>query len=74
MEKKVGFGIVGCGVIASWHVGSQLIAVCDEREDKAKKLGEEQKVEWYTDYQKMLEREDLEPDRQWRPPGPGSMF
>ncbi len=67
MEKKVGFGIVGCGVIASWHVGSiaradgaQLIAVCDEREDKAKKLGEEQKVEWYTDYQKMLEREDLD--------------
>ena len=67
MEKKVGFGIVGCGVIASWHVGgitraegAQLIAVCDPVEEKAKKLGEEQQVEWYTDYQKMLEREDLD--------------
>jgi len=67
MEGKVGFGIVGCGVIAPWHIGGvaraeggQLVAVCDEVKEKARKLGEEHKVEWYTDYQRMLEREDLD--------------
>lgn len=66
MEKKVGFGIVGCGVIAPWHLKgiarteeAQLVAVCDEVEEKARKMGEEEKVEWYTDYQKMLEMPDL---------------
>jgi len=66
MKGKIGFGIVGCGMIAPWHVegiarmeGAQLVAVCDGIEEKAKKLGEEQKVEWYTDYRKMLERPDL---------------
>jgi predicted dehydrogenase len=65
--KEIGFGVIGCGVIAPWHIrgilnsqGARLVAVSDNREEKAKKLGEEHKVDWYNDYEKMLEREDLD--------------
>jgi predicted dehydrogenase len=65
--KEIGFGVIGCGVIAPWHIkgilnskGMKLVAVSDNVQEKAKKLGEEYKVDWYTDYQKMLERKDLD--------------
>jgi len=65
--SKIGFGIVGCGGIAPWHVrgiketpDAKLIAVCDEKEKKAKKFGKENDVDYYTNYQKMLKRSDLD--------------
>jgi predicted dehydrogenase len=68
MKEKTGYAIIGCGVIAPWHARSvvnvpeaELIAVCDVIEEKAQKLAEEfgaQNV--YTDYRKMLERDDIE--------------
>ena len=66
-SKKLGFGIVGCGVIAPWHIsgieaarGAKLVAVCDDDEKKAKKLGKEKKVDYYTNLNKMLKRPDLD--------------
>ena len=65
--KKLGWGIIGCGVISPWHIygvnrakDAQLIAVSDVVEEKAIKLAEKEKVIWYTDYTKMLKREDID--------------
>ncbi len=61
------FAIVGCGRISKNHVEAisqaaeaELIAVCDTLTDRAQKLGEELGIDWYTDYSKMLEREDID--------------
>lgn len=65
-DRNLGFGIVGCGVIAPWHMagieaakGAKLVAVCDAEEKKAKKLGQEKQVNYYTDLDKMLKQDDL---------------
>ncbi|GAH92363.1 unnamed protein product, partial [marine sediment metagenome] len=64
--KELGWGIVGCGAISPWFIhginkakGTALIAICDVNEEKAKKLTEKEKVPWYTDYDKMLGRDDI---------------
>ena len=64
--NKIGFGIIGCGVIAPFHIQgikevaqAELIAVCDEKKEKAEKLGKENNVDYYTDYQEMLKRPDI---------------
>jgi predicted dehydrogenase len=66
-NKEIGFGVIGCGVIAPFHIegiqssqGGKLIAVCDDVADKSKKMAEEYKVDYYTDYHKMLERSDID--------------
>lgn len=65
--RKLGWGIIGCGAIAPWHIyganrakDAQLIAVSDVVEEKAKKLAEKEKVLWHTDHTKMLERDDID--------------
>ncbi|OGS22248.1 MAG: hypothetical protein A2252_06720 [Elusimicrobia bacterium RIFOXYA2_FULL_39_19] len=67
MEKEIGFGIIGCGTIASWHIngientkGAKLVAVCDRSEDKAKKTASEKNVDYYTGLGEMLKRKDLD--------------
>lgn len=35
------------------------MAVCDLKEEKAKKKGEENNIPWYSDYHKMLENEGI---------------
>ncbi|MGC9064872.1 MAG: Gfo/Idh/MocA family protein, partial [bacterium] len=64
---KVRFGIVGCGVIGPTHaeaIGNidiaELKAVCDIVPEKAKTLGEKYGVDWYTDYEEMLARQDID--------------
>ena len=64
--EKVGFGIIGCGVIAPFHINgikevpqAELVAVCDEKEESAEKLAKENNVDYYTDYQEMLKRPDI---------------
>jgi len=67
-ERTYKFGIVGCGVIAPWHAeaiarteGAELVAVCDIDRARAEALAEKYGVtEVYTDYEKMMEREDLD--------------
>ncbi|MCG2716296.1 MAG: Gfo/Idh/MocA family oxidoreductase [Candidatus Marinimicrobia bacterium] len=59
--------LVGCGRISGKHLESisqlrndlKLVAVCDIVKERAKVAGEKYGVDWYTDYQKMLERDDI---------------
>ena len=57
------FGLVGCGRIAKRHSellghnqinNASLVAVCDIDEEKAKKIGEQFNVPYYTDMDEMI--------------------
>lgn len=61
------FAIVGCGVIAGTHARSiaelpdaQLVAVCDIRRERAESLAQAYPAEVYTDYQELVDREDID--------------
>jgi predicted dehydrogenase len=63
----VGFGIIGCGVIAPIHAeaianvpDATLIAVADVREENARKLAEPHGAEAYTDFHAMIARDDIQ--------------
>jgi UDP-N-acetyl-2-amino-2-deoxyglucuronate dehydrogenase len=68
MDKRIGFGIIGCGAIAPSHANAivnnnrgELIAVCDIEEVKAKSFQEKYGATYYyTDYREMLKREDID--------------
>jgi UDP-N-acetyl-2-amino-2-deoxyglucuronate dehydrogenase len=68
MKDKLGYGIIGCGVIAPWHARSvkkiadaELIAVCDIIPEKAEKLKTDFEAQYaYTDYRDLLAREDID--------------
>ena len=62
----IGFGIIGCGVIAPIHArsiaevsGARLVAVADVVKANAEKLASEYGAEAYCDYHEMLRRDDL---------------
>src|SRR3989339_560069 len=59
--KKLGFAVVGCGVIVDYHIEgvlgtpeAELICVVDVVEAKAKAVAEKYKVRYYTDVKEML--------------------
>ncbi|MDD3056491.1 MAG: Gfo/Idh/MocA family oxidoreductase [Aliarcobacter sp.] len=63
------FGLVGCGRIAKRHSellghnqidNASLVAVCDIDEEKAKKIGEQFNVPYYTDMDEMMEKESID--------------
>ncbi|MCK5329024.1 MAG: Gfo/Idh/MocA family oxidoreductase, partial [Candidatus Latescibacteria bacterium] len=67
-DGKLGYGIVGCGVIGPWHAESvkrcadaELVAVCDIDEEKglafAEKFGG---VAFHKDYKELVAREDVD--------------
>ena len=64
---KIGYGIIGCGVIAPWHArafknitDAKLVAVCDVIPEKAEKLKADFEAEYAcTDYKEMLARDDI---------------
>ncbi|MDH7601833.1 MAG: Gfo/Idh/MocA family oxidoreductase [Armatimonadota bacterium] len=65
-EGNITFGVVGLGmganraqVVASTP-GAKLVAVCDLREDRAKTVAERHGCDYYLDYEKMLERDDID--------------
>lgn len=67
--RKIGFGIIGCGGISNnFHIPelkaieeAEVIAVADIREKRAKLTAERFGIKhWYTDYTRLLEREDIE--------------
>ena len=67
MAERLRFGVVGCGVIGTTHAAAiaglpdaELVAVTDSVPERAKKLGEEYGVPYYTELRQMLEREDLD--------------
>lgn len=62
-KESVGYGVIGCGVIAPWHLGAltkhvtgaRVVAVCDEIPERAQKRAEEFGVEkTYADYRELL--------------------
>lgn len=66
MGEEVRFGIVGLGMgrnrakIASQTPGAKLACVCDIVEENAKKAAEEFGCAWENNYEKMLERDDID--------------
>lgn len=67
MGKDVGFGVVGCGVVAGYHIngilqtpGARLAAVSDVVEARAREFGARHGVDWTRDYHDLLKREDVD--------------
>lgn len=66
--EKIRFGIVGAGEVGPFHAeaisslpNAQLVGVCDKVEERAKALAEKFNAKmWYTDYHKLLDREDVD--------------
>lgn len=67
--SMLNFALVGCGRIAKRHSellglnqidGAQLAAVCDIDENKAKKIGEEFRVPYFTDMHQMAKESDVD--------------
>lgn len=65
--KKFRVGIIGCGNIFPMHAYSvvaldntELVAVCDVKEDRAKAKAEELNCKYYLDYKEMIEKENLD--------------
>jgi UDP-N-acetyl-2-amino-2-deoxyglucuronate dehydrogenase len=66
-KQTIGWGVVGCGVISPWHLdgvvntpGTKLVAVCDIIPEKAKEKAAQYSCDYYTDYEEMLKRDDLQ--------------
>ena len=66
-NSNIGFGVVGCGVIAPTHcaaindvAGADLVAVCDTNPEKAEKIGKEYGVPFYTDLDEFLKHPGLD--------------
>jgi UDP-N-acetyl-2-amino-2-deoxyglucuronate dehydrogenase len=67
MKREIGFAIVGTGLISTTHYeqisaieGAKVVAVYSRSEDKAKSLAEKASADWYTDYQEMLKRKEID--------------
>ena len=67
MLNTLGFGIIGCGVIFRHHAdaiksieGARLAAVADIITEKAAKMAEEYGCDYYTDYNELLKRQDIQ--------------
>lgn len=65
--ERIRFGCIGLKGIGGTHLraikgveDAQLVAVADIREDVAQRVGEENQVDYYTNYRKMLKRDDLD--------------
>ena len=65
--KKTRIAVIGCGRISQEHLGAfvkidsvKIVAVSDNRSDKVKSFAEQYKCNAYTDYKKMIEKEDLD--------------
>ncbi|MCK5118940.1 MAG: Gfo/Idh/MocA family oxidoreductase [Candidatus Latescibacteria bacterium] len=75
-KERIGFGIVGCGMIAPVHAdvleeveNGDLVAVCDKVEERAKTFAEKYGCPYYTDLNEMLARDDLHVVSVCAPPG-----
>ncbi len=65
--RKLKAAVIGCGCISVMHLDSityldeaELVAVCDIKEELAKKTAQKYKAKAYTDYNEMFEREKLD--------------
>jgi myo-inositol 2-dehydrogenase / D-chiro-inositol 1-dehydrogenase len=67
MTRKVATAVVGLGTIGAVHADwysqipeSNLVAVCDSREDVSKKIAAKYGVKGYTDYNELVEDQSIE--------------
>lgn len=67
MTRPIGIGIVGCGHIAPRHIraieetpGLEMRAVCDILSDRAEGAGRAHGVPWFTEYERLLGRADID--------------
>jgi predicted dehydrogenase len=68
MADKVRIGIIGTGIIGKTHVvgyqsipEAQIVAICDIREDEAKRVAAQYNIPHvYTDYHELLKRDDID--------------
>ncbi len=67
MSEQIRFGLIGCGRVSPRHVqsiaeleGARLVAVADVIASRAERVAKEQHAEAYTDYRRMLERNDID--------------
>ncbi len=67
MADELRFAIIGTGNIGPFHAdaiskidGAKLVAVADIVEEKAKQLADKYNAHAYTDYERMLERDDID--------------
>ncbi|MDD4125352.1 MAG: Gfo/Idh/MocA family oxidoreductase [Eubacteriales bacterium] len=65
--KKYNSAVIGCGNIFPMHAVSvtkcenaKLVAVCDIKEDRAKRQAEDFGCKYYVDYKEMIEKENLD--------------
>jgi len=62
--RKLKFALVGCGRVSNNHLAaltsgnldSELVAVCDNSEEKARSMAERYNAIYYTDYHEMMKR------------------
>src|SRR5690606_37994906 len=68
-DNMLKFALVGCGRIAKRHSellgsgqisGAQLVGVCDLVADKAKAIGDQFSVPWFTDMHQMMAECDVD--------------
>lgn len=66
-NKKIRFGILGCGTIGDVHAkaileldGAELCAICDVNPDRVKKYAESYGIKAYTSYDEMLADPDID--------------
>ncbi|SVC23270.1 uncharacterized protein METZ01_LOCUS276124, partial [marine metagenome] len=65
-NEAVGFGVIGLGMGAARakliHAtdGARLVAVADINEERGQKAAAEYDIDWYEDYRRMLERDDID--------------
>jgi predicted dehydrogenase len=64
---KLNFALVGCGRIAQKHAealinikDAELVAVCDIKDERAAEYGKKYSVPFYTDYNEMLQKENID--------------
>lgn len=67
MNSVLRMGVIGCGFFGQKHAdvinqipNARLVAVCDIQENAARDAAEKFSTNWYTSYQEMLEREQID--------------
>jgi UDP-N-acetyl-2-amino-2-deoxyglucuronate dehydrogenase len=65
--SKFKVAIIGCGNIFPMHASSiqlsdaaELVAICDNKEDRAKQAAEKYNCNFYTSYEEMLDKEEID--------------
>ena len=68
MRKKLGFGIIGCGIIADFHANAihecigdaDLVGVCDVVYDAAEKFAHRHRTKAFKDEAELLSCKDID--------------